>query len=265
MLRSTRLWSCGAGRLGRCPNGSRWCSRRKGVRRVRRRTGTGQCAALIAAFVGVAAVTGSAGVGCCVQPASIAEPVSICTSKRSTVARDERSIILIRVGRSRRKACRGKGGRVGGACGQGIDGEGPAAQALCLGGLRIWPSRANGAPCAQLRGSGEHDGAARVRVRSVRASQRVGDDACGRRGRGRGTPQDVLCDEVLATRPLKHGGSGSRALITHVSRSSVHLSNSLTYLLYTYGTPDWRDLGFLVEAQISCVSTWLVVVSSTRG
>ena len=122
-----------------------------------------------------------------------------------------------------------------------------------------------GAACAQLRGSGEHDGAARVRVRSVRASQRVGDDACGRRGRGRGTPQDVLCDEVLATRPLKHGGSGSRALITHVSRSSVHLSNLLTYLLYTYGTPDWRDLGFLVEAQISCVSTWLVVVSSTRG
>ena len=265
MLRSTRLWSCGAGRLGRCPNGSRWCSRRKGVRRVRRRTGTGQCGTDCRICRGSSCYR--LGRGWLLCTASIDCRASIDLHQQEEHSREGRTKhhSYPRVGRSRRKACRGKGGRVGGACGQGIDGEGPAAQALCLGGLRIWPSRANGAPCAQLRGSGEHDGAARVRVRSVRASQRVGDDACGRRGRGRGTPQDVLCDEVLATRPLKHGGSGSRALITHVSRSSVHLSNLLTYLLYTYGTPDWRDLGFLVEAQISCVSTWLVVVSSTRG
>lgn len=165
-------------------------------------------AALIAAFVGVAAVTGSAGVGCCVQPASIAEPVSICTSKRSTVARDERSIILIRVGRSRRKACRGKGGRVGGACGQGIDGEGPAAQALCLGGLRIWPSRATTGRrvCSVARVRRARRGCSRESAKRAGVTARRGRRVrAPRQGPGHTSGRSLRrspCDEAFETRRL---------------------------------------------------------------
>ena len=131
MLRSTRLWSGGARRLGRCPNGSRWCSRRKGVRRVRRRTGTGQ-----------------SGTDRRICRDSNSRPqlsrgrllysqYRMQSQYRFAPARgaqsrgtNEASVLAeCRGGGSRRKTCRGNGGRVGGACGQGIDGEGPKPSA----------------------------------------------------------------------------------------------------------------------------------------
>ena len=131
MLRSTRLWSGGARRLGRCPHGSRWCSRRKGVRRVRRRTSTGH-----------------SGTDCRICRDSNSRPqlsrgrllysqYRMQSQYRFAPARgaqsrgtNEASVLAeCRGGGSRRKTCRGNGGRVGGACGQGIDGEGPKPSA----------------------------------------------------------------------------------------------------------------------------------------
>ena len=165
-------------------------------------------AALIAAFVGVAAVTGSAGVGCCT--ASIDCRASIDLHQQEEHSREGRTKhhSYPRVGRSRRKACRGKGGRVGGACGQGIDGEGPAAQALCLGGLRIWPSRATTGRrvCSVARVRRARRGCSRESAKRAGVTARRGRRVrAPRQGPGHTSGRSLRrspCDEAFETRRL---------------------------------------------------------------
>ena len=83
-----------------------------------------------------------------------------------------------------RKACRGKGGRVGGACGQGIGGEGPATQASAPSPCACRALERQRAAVLICEGPASTMGRARVGLRGVRAPRRVGSQgACGRRGR----------------------------------------------------------------------------------
>ena len=118
------------------------------------------------------------------------ETTATCQSMSVETAR---IIAVWVVGDRVRKACRGKGGRVGGACGQGIGGEGPATQASAPSPCASACPRTPTGRRADLQGPGEHDGAcsrgiarragaaARRIARRVRAPRQAGAHRNGAR------------------------------------------------------------------------------------